>query len=168
MITRHLRTHNRFETQESSGVSSMDDSMSSSRLEATRSISTESESTGNDISIRLSREASCDTRAASIDITDTAAVQLSFDGSGEQQQQNRLSREFSESRLSRDFSENRLSFDLTEGRFLGEKAPPAETFSSQSSRDFPDNQQLVEERLDRESSGEPEKPEKPGKPGGNS
>ena len=28
---RHLRTHNRFETQESSGVSSMDDSMSSSR-----------------------------------------------------------------------------------------------------------------------------------------
>merc|ERR1711974_137249 len=131
MITRHLRTHNRFETQESSGVSSMDESMSSSRLEATRSISTESESTGNDISIRLSREASCDTRAASIDITDTAAVQLSFDASGEQQQQNRLSREFSESRLSRDFSENRLSFDLTEGRFLGEK-PPAETFSSQS------------------------------------
>ena len=113
--------------------------------------------------IRLSREASCDTRAASIDITDTGrisifdqrvgafnpmsrffwhfrfwsnaaladypamslifvcytyifkpvdlgdqlmlphhpAVQLSFDGSGDQQQQNRLSREFSESRLSR-------------------------------------------------------------------
>ena len=112
---------------------------------------------------RLSREASCDTRAASIDITDTGwisifdqrvgalnplsrffwhfrfwsnadladypamsfifvcyiyifksvelsdqlmlphhpAVQLSFDGSGDQQQQNRLSREFSESRLSR-------------------------------------------------------------------
>ena len=85
------------------------------------------------IIIRLSREASCDTRAASIDITDTGrisifdqrvgalnplsrffdifdsgpmlphhpAVQLSFDGSGDQQQQNRLSREFSESRLSR-------------------------------------------------------------------
>lgn len=121
----------------------MDDSMSSSRLEAARSVSTESESSEK----RLSREVSCE-GAREGAREDPAHLSADI-------QDSRLTREFSESRLSRDFSENRLSFDLTEGRFLGEKT---ETFTSQSSRDFPDNQQLVEDRLDRHTNLEAQQP----------
>ena len=115
---RHLRTHNRYEHQDSSSI---DDSAMSSRLSA----STESESMSRDLSdIRISR--------------DFSEGQFSFEVS-----ENRLSRDFSESRLSRDFSENQLSFDLSENRFLGDNN---DRFSNQSSRDFEDNQQIVENR----------------------
>jgi len=120
MITRHLRTHNRYEHQESSSI---DESMTSSKMEPERSASTESESLSRDLSDnRISR--------------DFSEGQFSFDLSD-----NRLSRDFSESRLSRDFSENRLSFDLSEHRFLSDKS---EVFSDQSCRDFEENQQNPE------------------------
>ena len=150
MITRHLRTHNRYEHQESSSI---DESAASSRLEPARSVFSGGKKQSSKFSNNV-RSASSESESLSKDSTDNrfsgdtsqSEGQLSLDVPDNNRSNNhrhylyisfdsdRLSREFSESRLSRDFSENRISVDFSEQTFFTDRTEAS--FSAQSSRDF--------------------------------
>ena len=156
MITRHMRTHNRYEHQESSSI---DESAASSRLEPARSVSQEEKYFAEVFQTKsgqppVSRRACPRTplitgspETPPVSLRDNFPWMLLTTGLFKQQQpyshpslvhisshSDRLSREFSESRLSRDFSENRISVDFSEQTFFTDRTDAS--FSAQSSRDF--------------------------------